>query len=33
MVHRRIPKIADLAPLMRFKTPELNAKKRRLAAR
>jgi len=30
MVQRRIPKIADLAPLMRFKTPQLNAKKRRL---
>ncbi len=30
MVQRRIPKIKDLAPLMRFKTPELNAKKRRL---
>jgi len=32
MVQRRIPKIKDLAPLMRFKSPELNAKKRRLAA-
>ncbi|MCS5735810.1 alpha-hydroxy acid oxidase [Herbiconiux daphne] len=30
MVQRRIPKIKDLAPLMRFKAPELNAKKRRL---
>jgi len=30
MVQRRIPKIKDLAPLMHFKTPELNAKKRRL---
>jgi L-lactate dehydrogenase (cytochrome) len=30
MVQRRIPKIKDLAPLMKFKTPELNAKKRRL---
>jgi L-lactate dehydrogenase (cytochrome) len=30
MVERRIPKIKDLAPLMRFKTPELNGKKRRL---
>ncbi len=32
MVQRRIPRITDLAPLMRFKSPELNAKKRRLAA-
>jgi L-lactate dehydrogenase (cytochrome) len=32
MVQRRIPKIKDLAPLMHFKTPELNAKKRRLAS-
>jgi L-lactate dehydrogenase (cytochrome) len=30
MVDRRIPKVRDLAPLMKFKTPELNAKKRRL---
>ncbi|MBC7440941.1 MAG: alpha-hydroxy-acid oxidizing protein, partial [Ramlibacter sp.] len=30
MVQRRIPKIKDLAPLMHFKVPELNAKKRRL---
>ncbi|MFC5929940.1 alpha-hydroxy-acid oxidizing protein [Cryobacterium melibiosiphilum] len=30
MVQRRIPKIKDLAPLMQFKSPELNAKKRRL---
>ena len=30
MVRRRIPKIKDLAPLMKFKKPELNAKKRRL---
>ena len=30
MVDRRIPKIKDLAPLMQFKVPELNAKKRRL---
>lgn len=30
MVQRRIPKIRDLAPLMKFKTPELDAKKRRL---
>ena len=29
---RRIPKVADLAPLMQFKKPELNARKRRLAA-
>ena len=27
---RRLPNPRDLAPLMRFKTPELNAKKRRL---
>ncbi|TFD46388.1 alpha-hydroxy-acid oxidizing protein [Cryobacterium frigoriphilum] len=32
MVQRRIPKIKDLAPLMQFKSPELNARKRRLAA-
>ncbi|TDW30309.1 alpha-hydroxy acid oxidase [Cryobacterium psychrophilum] len=32
MVQRRIPKIKDLAPLMRFKTPELDARKRRLDA-
>ena len=32
MVQRRIPRIKDLAPLMHFKTPELNARKRRLAA-
>ena len=30
MVQRRIPRIKDLAPLMKFKTPELNARKRRL---
>ena len=30
MVQRRIPKPRDLAPLMKFKTPTLNAKKRRL---
>ncbi|HZK59288.1 MAG TPA: alpha-hydroxy acid oxidase, partial [Cryobacterium sp.] len=30
MVQRRIPRIKDLAPLMKFKTPELDAKKRRL---
>ncbi|ANE78031.1 alpha-hydroxy-acid oxidizing enzyme [Mycobacterium adipatum] len=29
---RRIPKVADLAPLMQFKKPELNARTRRLAA-
>ncbi|WP_104162944.1 alpha-hydroxy acid oxidase [Cryobacterium sp. N22] len=32
MVDRRLPKIKDLAPLMQFKAPELNAKKRRLGA-
>jgi L-lactate dehydrogenase (cytochrome) len=32
MVDRRIPKITGLAPLMQFKVPELNAKKRRLEA-
>lgn len=30
MVTRRIPQVRDLAPLMQFKKPELNAKKRRL---
>ena len=30
MVQRRIPKVRDLAPLMQFKKPELDAKKRRL---
>ena len=30
MVKRRFPRPSELAPLMRFKTPELNAKKRRL---
>ena len=30
MVSRRVPRIRDLAPLMQFKKPELNAKKRRL---
>lgn len=30
MVDRRIPRVRDLAPLMKFKTPELNARKRRL---
>ena len=32
MVQRRLPKVKDLAPLMHFKTPEFNAKKRRLDA-
>ncbi|WP_201359106.1 alpha-hydroxy acid oxidase [Mycobacterium paraintracellulare] len=31
-VHRRVPKVRDLAPLMQFKRPELNATKRRLDA-
>lgn len=31
MVKRRFPRPRDLAPLMKFKTPELNARKRRLA--
>lgn len=30
MVKRRFPRTKELAPLMRFKTPELNGKKRRL---
>ncbi|GAA0990202.1 alpha-hydroxy acid oxidase [Subtercola frigoramans] len=30
MVDRRMPKVRDLAPLMHFKTPDLNAKRRRL---
>ncbi|RNE67053.1 alpha-hydroxy acid oxidase [Cryobacterium tepidiphilum] len=30
MVQRRIPKVRDLAPLMKFKTPDLNARRRRL---
>ena len=30
MVQRQIPKVRDLAPLMRFKKPTLNPKKRRL---
>jgi len=30
MVQRRIPKYKDLRPLMNFKSPEFNAKKRRL---
>lgn len=29
---RRIPKVSDLAPLMQFKKPQLNARSRRLAA-
>jgi L-lactate dehydrogenase (cytochrome) len=32
MVQRRFPKVRDLAPLMQFKKPELNGKKRRLDA-
>jgi L-lactate dehydrogenase (cytochrome) len=32
MVDRRFPRPRDLAPLMKFKKPELNAKKRRLAS-
>ena len=32
MVERRIPKPHDLLPLMQFKKPEFNARKRRLAA-
>jgi L-lactate dehydrogenase (cytochrome) len=32
MVDRRLPKFTDLAPLMQFKVPELNGKKRRLDA-
>ncbi|HEU4807199.1 MAG TPA: alpha-hydroxy acid oxidase [Homoserinimonas sp.] len=31
MVKRRFPRPHDLAPLLKFKTPQLNAKKRRLA--
>ena len=30
MVDRRIPKVRDLTPLMQFKAPDLNAKRRRL---
>ena len=30
MVKRRFPRPSELAPLMRFKKPELNGKKRRL---
>ena len=32
MTQRRVPKFRDLAPLMQFKSPELNARKRRLDA-
>ena len=32
MVQRRFPRVRDLAPLMQFKKPQLNAKKRRLDA-
>jgi L-lactate dehydrogenase (cytochrome) len=32
MVQRRFPKVRDLAPLMQFKKPDLNGKKRRLDA-
>ena len=32
MVQRRIPKVRDLAPLLQFKKPELDGRKRRLAA-
>jgi len=32
MTQRRIPKVHDLAPLIKFKAPELNAKRRRLEA-
>ncbi|MDF2443353.1 MAG: hypothetical protein JWR01_1556, partial [Subtercola sp.] len=32
MVERRLPKVRDLAPLMQFKAPDLNAKRRRLDA-
>jgi L-lactate dehydrogenase (cytochrome) len=31
MLERRIPKVRDLAPLMQFKSPEFNGRKRRLA--
>jgi L-lactate dehydrogenase (cytochrome) len=31
-VQRRVPKVRDLAPLMQFKRPRLNATKRRLDA-
>src|SRR5664279_290435 len=32
MAERRIPKVRDLAPLIQFKKPEFNARRRRLAA-
>jgi L-lactate dehydrogenase (cytochrome) len=32
VVHRRVPKVRDLAPLIQFKRPEFNATKRRLDA-
>jgi L-lactate dehydrogenase (cytochrome) len=32
MMQRRVPKVRDLAPLMKFKTPEPNGRKRRLEA-
>jgi L-lactate dehydrogenase (cytochrome) len=32
MVERQLPKVRELAPLLRFKTPQLSATKRRLAA-
>jgi L-lactate dehydrogenase (cytochrome) len=32
MIKRRIPRVGDLRPLLRFKSPELNAKKRRLSS-
>ena len=32
MVQRRIPKVRDLAPLLQFKKPDLNARRRRLAS-
>jgi L-lactate dehydrogenase (cytochrome) len=32
MVDRRIPRVRDLAPLMRFKAPDLNGRRRRLAS-
>ena len=32
MAQRRIPKVRDLAPLLQFKKPELDGRKRRLAA-
>jgi L-lactate dehydrogenase (cytochrome) len=32
MTRRRFPRVRDLSPLMRFKRPDLNARRRRLAA-